>query len=475
MQISKSGRTAGILGLIFISVAVSAMGQTFNTLAIFDGTNGGLPDWNLVQGRDGNFYGSAGFGGNEDLGTLFRITPEGVLTLLGNLEYSHLSLQGADGNFYGTTPYVGGAGSVFRMTPSGKLTTLYNFCSLAACADGQSPFGGVIQASDGNFYGSTSGGGAYGHGTIFKLSAAGVLTTLYSFNAQSFIDTALVEGNDGNFYGVTENGGKPVKGTVFQVTPQGALKTLHTFQGADGSAPYGALMLASDGNFYGTTYTGGASQSEECGGFGCGTIFRITAAGKLTTLYNFCLANGCPDGQWPSGDLFEGTDGSLYGTNQAGGANGYECVFGNCGTVFRITPAGELSTLHSFSGSDGSMPYAGVVQGTDGQFYGSTNMGADSSCGGGTGCGSLFTLSTELGPFVETRPLAGKVGETVTILGENLSAASSVSFGGVTASFQVIGDTTIRAKVPAGAATGVVDVATSARTLESRIAFRVVK
>jgi uncharacterized repeat protein (TIGR03803 family) len=453
---------------------MSLSAQTFHTLTTFDGTNGGLPVWDMFQGTDGNFYGSSGYGGANDLGTVFRVTPTGKLTTLQNLTYSHLSVQATDGNFYGTTPGDGtfGGGTVFKMTAAGQLTTLYNFCSLPACLDGQSPYGGVIQGSDGNFYGANAGGGTYMLGTVYKITPAGTLTVLFNFPSPEFVGTALVQGTDGNFYGVTEDGGAQSNGTVFRVTPQGTLTTLHTFQGTDGYTPYGALIQASDGNFYGTTYVGGANPTG-CNGYGCGTIFKITLRGKLTTLYSFCSESACSDGQWPSSDLVQGSDGNFYGTTQAGGAFGTACPFGDCGTVFKMTPQGVLTTLHSFAGSDGSMPYAGLTQGTNGIFYGSTNMGADFGCGGGSGCGTVFSLAMGLSPFVETRPTTGKAGARVIVLGNNLTGATGVEFNGMAAVFRVVSKTQITATVPSGATTGFLSVTTPGGTLKSNKAFRV--
>jgi len=464
------------LGLIFcIATAIASPAQTFTTLTTFDGTNGGLPVWPLVQGTDGNFYGSTGFGGTGDEGTIFKITPAGKLTTLQSLGYPHIAVQAIDGNFYGTTPYGGpkGAGTVFKMTAAGKLTTLYNFCAQTGCTDGDTPYGGVIQASDGNFYGTTAGGGTYNYGTVFKITRAGKLTTLTSFNSLGVAGTSLVQGIDGNFYGTTSNGGTNGDGTIFKVTPKGKLTTLHTFNFTDGKFPYDALIQAADGSFYGTTYSGGSNDPQACEGIGCGTVFKITPAGKLTTIYNFCALTNCADGQWPSGSLVQATDGNFYGTNEAGGAHGTNCPFGICGTVFKITPKGKLTTLHSFAGTDGSDPYSGLIQATSGTFYGTTNMGADLSCGGGSGCGTVFSLSVRLGPFVETRPTSGKVGANVIILGNNLTGATRVRFNGTKATFKVLSSSEIETTVPAGATTGSLEVKTPKKLLKSNVVFRV--
>lgn len=467
----------GVVFVFFAATVIASPAQTFTTLVVFDATNGGLPAWPLVQGIDGNFYGSTGFGGTGNKeGTIFKITPPGTLTTLQGIQSSHLSVQATNGNFYGTTPSGGPleSGTVFKMTANGKLATLYSFCSQAGCLDGDDPYGGVIQASDGNLYGTTAGGGTNNHGTVFKLTLAGKLTTLASFDAVGFAGTGVIEGADGNFYGTTSNGGPDSYGTIFKVTPEGTITTLHTFDFTDGKSPDDVLIQASGGNFYGTTYTGGANDPQACEGIGCGTVFKITPAGKLTTLYSFCSQPNCTDGQWPSGGLVQGTDGNFYGTTDAGGAFGETCPFGICGTVFKITPEGVLTTLHSFDTTDGSSPYAGLMQGTDGIFYGNTQMGADLSCGGGTGCGTIFSLDVGLGPFVETRPTSGKVGAKVIILGNNLKDATSVRFNGTEAEFKVFSNTEIKATVPTGATTGRVEVTTpSSGMLKSNVAFQV--
>jgi uncharacterized repeat protein (TIGR03803 family) len=282
-------------------------------------------------------------------------------------------VQGTDGNFYGATS-GGGAnanGTVFKITPTGTLTTLYSFCPQTGCPDGSVP-NGLVLATDGNFYGTTASGastsctGVPGCGTVFKITHGGTLTTLHSFNGTDGADpvATLVEATDANLYGATSYGGANCApygcGTVFKITPSGKLTTLHNFDSTDGSNPWGAVQ-ATDGNFYGTTSGGGAN--------GQGTVFKITPTGTLTTLYSFCPQTGCTDGSYASEGLVQATDGNFYGTTWFGGAN-------NDGTVFKITARGTLTTLHSFDKfTDGFTPRGGVVQGTDGNFYGSVDNG----------------------------------------------------------------------------------------------------
>jgi uncharacterized repeat protein (TIGR03803 family) len=309
-------------------------------------------------------------------------------------------VQGTDGNFYGTT-FQGGAsnvyGEVFKVTPAGALTTLHSF----AGTDGSFPYAGLVLGTDGNFYGTTQGGGANGSGTVFEITPAGTLTTLYSFCAQTGCadgagpEGGLVQGIDGNFYGATTSGGTGNNcaafqpkgcGTVFKITPVGTLTTLHSFNFTDGYQPWAKLVQATNGNFYGTT-SEGVADGTICG-FGCGTVFEITPAGMLTTLHIFVG----PDGAFPQSGLVQGTDGNFYGTTSGGGTSS-ACGSAGCGTVFQITPAGALNTLHSFDGTDGEDPNSALVQGTDGNFYGMTPGGGASGACGALGCGTVFEIT----------------------------------------------------------------------------------
>jgi uncharacterized repeat protein (TIGR03803 family) len=332
---------------------------------------------------------------------------------------------------------------------STTLTTLHSFNN----TDGASPYAGLVQGTDGKLYGTTFVGGVR-YGTVFRITTVGALTTLHSFNITDGENPegGLVQAIDGNFYGTTVvAGAHPSYGTVFKITPGGTLTTLHSFDYTDGYYPEAGLVLATNGNFYGTTYSGG---SDPLGG----TVFRITAAGTLTTLHSFTTATG---GYHPAAGLVQGIDGNFYGTTVHGGAHG-----GN-GTIFKIAAGGALTTLHSFDFTDGSEPEAGLVQATDGNFYGTT------SHGGANNVGTVFKLSVGLGPFVETEPTSGRVGMGVLILGNNLTGASSVTFNGKAATFTVVSASEIRTTVPTGATTGKVKVTTPGRTLISNVNFRV--
>jgi uncharacterized repeat protein (TIGR03803 family) len=251
----------------------------------------------------------------------------------------------------------------------------------------------LVQDRDASLFGTTSAGGAFQWGTVFKISVGGKLTTLHTFTDDDGVYPygALVLGIDGNLYGTTEAGGENSGcadygcGTAFKITPQGQLTTIYTFCAqsgcADGAHPGAGLLQAADGSFYGTTTEGGTA-SNSCTN-GCGTVFRITPAGILTTLYRFCSQSNCADGSGPTAGLTEAADGSLFGTTVYGGIY-------NGGTIFQIYPRGALTTLHSFSGADGARPVAGLVRAADGNFYGTTYMGG-ANCS--YGCGTVFEMT----------------------------------------------------------------------------------
>lgn len=369
-----------------------------------------------------------------------------------------LGLCWADGNYYGVAESggVNYSGTVFQLTPGGTLTVLYTFCSQTNCADGEYPLAKLIQGTDENFYGATEFGGSgtacefgVGCGTIFKITPSGTLTTLYNFNGSdgSLPYGALIQAFDGNFYGTTYLGGANNDGTIFKMTPAGTLTTLYSFAGADGARPVASLLQAKNGSFFGI--------SSEGGSHGEGTLFTITPAGLLTTLHGFSRAGG----DYPIGALVQASDGSVYGTTAQGGASGF-------GTIFNISAEGAFPAVYSFSSIDG-FGNSGLVQATNGSLYGTTYP--DSSANEGT----VFSLSIGLGPFVETVPSSGTIGETIQILGTDLTGATSVTFNGIASTFTVGSKTLISATVPPDATTGVVKVTTSAKTLKSNVIFQI--
>jgi len=486
----KCGKRACAVFAVCATTAIALSAQTFTTLHIFDGTDGANPQFRLIQAANRDFYGTTYGGGASDAcgpqrcGTVFKITPSGELTTLysfcarsactDGMEPDAVLVQATNGDFYGTTAAGGGTnygGTVFKITPAGTLTTLYSFCSQSRCPDGSRPLGGLVQATNGDFYGITQQGGANcvlgdGCGTIFKITPSGTLTTLYSFCSQgglcpdgSYPARGLVQATNGDLYGTTANGGANLDGTVFKITPTGTLTTLYSFCSqsgcTDGAYPYGGLVQATNGDLYGTTAGRGAAS------YG-GTVFKITPSGTLTTLYSFCSQSGCTDGSDPMGGLVQAADGDLYGTTKQGGAND-NCAgrLPGCGTIFKITPTGTLTTLYSFCAqrgcTDGAHPYAALVQATNGDLYGTTlEGGAGDACGIPQGCGTVF-----------------RVGKAVRILGTNLIGATSVTSNGTAAAFTVMAPSPITTTVPTGATSGKVKATAPDGTLLSNVAFTV--
>ena len=374
---SGSDVAANITG---VTISCTAATETVLHSFAYGPADGGSPTASLTTGPDGNFYGVTSGGGANGTGTVFSSTPAGVVTILhsfgsgqdGMFPESTLLLA-ADGNFYGTTN-EGGAnsmGTIFKISPAGVETVVYSF---SGGADGSAPSSGLIEGSDGNFYGTTVQGGTNNAGTVYKLTPAGVESVIHTFGsgqdgAQPL--AGLVAGNDGNFYGTTfEGGAYNNAGTVFKITPAGVETVLHSFgSGQDASTPEAALVLGSDGNFFGTTSFGGIYT---VGMGAAGTVFKITPAGVETVLHSF--GNGT-DGVNPFSGLVAGSDGNFYGTTSAGGVS-------FLGVLFKITPSGAETVLYSFAtGSDAQKPSNTLAIGKDGYIYGLTSYGGVSSGG----------------------------------------------------------------------------------------------
>jgi uncharacterized repeat protein (TIGR03803 family) len=461
---SKSGHFLGsvsALALLVAMIPAMATAQTFKVLYNF-GTVTSEPFYpyfptNIALGRDGNFYSTMGAGGSANQGGVIRITSAGAVTVghsFDSLEGQPLSglILGSDGNFYGTTQTGGtsGLGTVFRITPAGTFTVLHNFTG--AGTDGSTPYPAPIQAADGNFYGTTIYGGSLGHGTIYKITPGGTLTTLYQFDGiiGSQPSAQLTQGTDGNFYGTTLVGGPSGAGIVFRMTPAGKLTSLHNFDITHGNQPESSLLQGTDGNFYGTAGSGGTTNG--------GAIFKITPAGVFTILH---YMNGTTDGNQPSAGLIQATDGNLYGATTSGGSS-------NLGTIFEVTPNGAYSVLHNFDGTTGSRPVNSLVQSTNGTIYGEAQEGGSHSEG------TFFSWSAPaLTPFAGLVSTSGKVGKTIGILGQGFTGTSTVSFNGVPATFKVLSATFLTAVVPSGAITGSVTVTRPGGILTSSRKFRV--
>ena len=304
--------------LIVIAATTVATAQIYTDLYNFDGISGGNPAYPalLAQGRDGNLYGTT-FGGGDGGGVVFKITPSGELKVLYKFEPRYglgprggLTL-GRDGNLYGTTTSGGGvnlAGTIFKITPGGLLTTLYNF---TGGTDGSHPNTPPIQGADGNFYGTA-------FGVAYKITPSGSFTQLASLPVQESTDSPLLQASDGSFYGTTYRGGSSGDGTVFKITPKGILTIVYNFDGTHGSNPDSLLIQGSDGNFYGTTSQGGSN---------VGVVFKLTPRGALTVRHNFPDPNYPHDGFWPSAGLVRASDGNFYGVTVYGGTVSYGVIF----------------------------------------------------------------------------------------------------------------------------------------------------
>jgi uncharacterized repeat protein (TIGR03803 family) len=427
--------------------------------------------------------------------------------------------QGEDGSLY-STAQNGGAndwGAIFKVSTAGKEKVIYSFCALAGCADGDSPSTGLTLRPDGHFHGTVGfSAGFTGPGNIFDVSETGTLTTLYTLSSSPSGATPIspILGPDGQFYGVASSGGNANNcGTIYRLISN-VYTVIHTFDGSHGCSPAG-LVLGTDGSFYGTTTSGGTANA--------GVVFKLTyVAGKtnaFTVLTNFASPTGPP-----VGSLVEGNDGNFYGVTA--GNQSQENMFGS---VFEVTPAGVLTTLHALTGTmDGAYPAAGLVFGSDGNFYGTAQAGGggtlfqvtptgafnvlfnfDTDAGndgylptnlvqhtngllygvttsGGSrsgigtyncqlninsGCGVVYSWNAGLAPFVSSVQLMGAVGSAVEILGQGFTSSTTVSFNGTPASVIVQSGEALSATVPAGATTGSITVTTSTGTLTSNRQF----
>ena len=418
---SFSGKRLSVLALTLTLLApLAANATSFETLASFSKASGSFPTGRLVFGSDGMLYGTAAGDGQLTGGSVFKFDPAtATLTSLHDFKLNYSSPQtgvtlGPDGALYGTVNRIdtprgvaySTRGAVFKLATVTKLgVTTYKLTMLPApclqnCGLAPWPLGALVFGADGTMYGTTSRDALYHsepshEGSVFKfvptISGSKIqyhqATTLHGFSGPDGLNPqgGVVFGIDGALYGTTFNSNGKHLGTVFRLDPgTGALTTLHEFSTIDGAGPNGSLLVGSDGMLYGMTQDGGPDPNS-CFQRGCGTVFKLDpSSGTLTMLHAF----SGPDGVGPSGGLIFGNDGALYGTTSGGGA-------GNRGTVFRLDPVSQtLTTLHAFSGSDGSNPRAGLVLGQDGALYGTTATGGSGDCPlpSGGSCGTLFKV-----------------------------------------------------------------------------------
>jgi uncharacterized repeat protein (TIGR03803 family) len=351
----------------------------------YSGTDGYFPYSELREASDGALYGTTYEGGTSDLGTIFKINKDGsgfsVLRHLTNAPgegwnpYAGV-VEASDGVLYGTT-YQGGAGSgaIYKLNRDGSGYTLLHGFTFAS-TDGRSPYGAVVEGRDGILYGTTYQGGSTNRGTIYGINKDGsAFRLLKSFVGGSSDGQnpygGLIEGSDGFLYGATYSGGTSNRGTIFKIGKDGQnYQLLQSFGGssADGQSPYAGVFEGRDGFLYGTTLYGGAANY--------GTIFKIAKSGiEFSTLHSF--GTGAGDGYYSYARIVEAADGALYGTTYSGGGSGF-------GVIFSIRKDGSgYTVVRSFSGQngEGENPYAGLIQASDGSLYGLTQYGGQSDVG----------------------------------------------------------------------------------------------
>jgi uncharacterized repeat protein (TIGR03803 family) len=431
--------------------------QRVTTVHYFNEKDGSGPGLGaLAQGEDGNLYGTT-LAGAQGGGTTYQLSTDGSLTTLHvfhGFDGWHPSaglVLGTDGLFYGDTysrgSYKPSGGTVFSMGSDGRLTVLDNMPIRL-----QNPVAALVEADDGNFYGTSPGTQQYETpGAVFKMTPGGKLGLLHDFtrgkDGANPIGT-LILGFDGNLYGTTSEGGFADCGTVFRVTKSGHLAALHNFLGFDGCHPFGTLFMADDGALYGTTSGGGDANY--------GTVFRLSSSGQFVTLHQFELF----DGAGPYSGVTQATDGKFYGTTSSGGLH-------NFGTIFVISKTGDFATVFRFDGFHGLGPEGNLIQHTNGQLYGTTTFG------GFFNNGTIYSVDLRLGSFVKAVFSVGRVGVQVGILGQGFTGAEDVSFNGIPAPFNVISDTYISTSVPPGASSGFIQVTTQQSVLQSNVEFHV--
>lgn len=526
-------------------VVIPAHAQTFNVLYNAPGGNGVSYPAALAisQGRNGDLYTTSEQGGTI-YGTLFSFTPSAAVKIVDDSGFGYFTVSGVilgtDGQLYGTDQNggtgvcgVSNCGRVYKVSASGRMTVLHNFVG----TDGQDPHAPPILGANGKYYGtapsSTAGDGI---STAYSVTSSGAFTLLHTFTTAEgqYVYGGLVQGSDGNLYGTSATGGANGVGTIFKMTTAGAVTVLHSFTGTDGNASYWPLIQASDGNYYGVTYAGGANNE--------GVIFKISSNGTYTVLYSLNNANG--DGQSPNSSLVQGTDSKLYGVTAQGpsGVNGTifnittsgtfallhtfsgtdganpstpliqdtngvfygatsnggtvtTCNDG-CGVIYSLgVGLNPFASLGSTSGKEGakvgifgqgftasSVVKFGGTQATTVTRSGTTYLTATVPAAALTGSVTVTTGATTLTSrqiFKVTPTLAsfdppsGAVGTSVTIDGTAFTQATNVTFAGQSATFTVVSDTQITATVPTGAVTGKITVTTKGGSATSKTSFTV--
>ena len=462
------------VGLIGLPAAI-ASAASFTTIHTFDPLGeGNTPYSVLAQGADGLLYGTATVSGPYGNGSLYRFNLDGSgFTVLSTFPGVNAGsqprgglVQARDGNFYGTT-YRGGAaseGTLFQLTPAGVLTYVASFTE--GVAPGASPAGTLTEGRDGLLYGTAQYGGTNNFGTVYRFvppftppfKPLEVHSTIVGDLGGSYPQSDLYLANDGRLYGTTTLGGQFANGTFFRLEADGGYTVLYNFSGGgDGGLPMQGVVQGSDGALYGTTRSGGA--------YGAGAVYRIVPNGNTATLsvvHQFYPAIG--EGATPVGLLVPASDGNLYGTTSSGGLYNNGCVYG-------VSINGGYTTIYSFTNtSDGGDPIGGLIQGSDGRLYGTT-----APINGAPGTVFQIDLGLPLPAPVPqallTNPAAS--GGTVLIQGRHFVGTTAVGFTAANnqtvaaTSFKVLSDTVLSAVVPGGTVNGPVSVTANGRTVRT--------
>lgn len=364
-------RTGGQLGYGTI-FKISTSGTTFNVLKSLNGSTEGAYSLNdLVEGKDGMLYGMCTGGGVNGNGTVYKISTSGSFTLIkalsagvegGNPEGG--LIQASDGNFYGLTKNISGGftGSIIKVVSSATSSSVSLVAKFSLATTGGYPVASLYQNSDGLLYGTTTDGGTAFGGTIFKSTTSGTITVVKALNGSkegNAPQESLTLGKDSAYFGLANTGGAFNYGTVFKICGNTTTVIKSFNRNVDGGNPCGSLVRAKDGSLFGMTNVGGTN--------GAGTIFKVSSAGAFSVIKHL---NYATDGGNPKGNLIQGADGALYGMTVNGGPN-------NGGTIFRITTGGAFSVLKSFiSSTDGANPEGDLIIGKDGSFYGMTTNNA---------------------------------------------------------------------------------------------------
>jgi uncharacterized repeat protein (TIGR03803 family) len=464
-QIVMAATAAVSVGLSLLSAPASA--QISTTYSFQNPPSSRVPIGKLMKASNGLLYGTTYNGGTSDRGTVFCYDPantngcngsnfQTLISFTGSngLDPTAGLMQASNGKLYGTTfrgGTSGGYGTVFQLNADGTgFQTLKSFSG----SDGAGPdTGELIQATNGKLYGTTNYGGTSGGGTVFQLNVDGTgFQTLKSFSGSDGggLTSGLIHASNGKLYGTTYYGGTFGRGTVFQLNADGtSFQSLHSFNDSNGGYPYGTLMQASNGKLYGTTIYGGTS--------GVGTVFQLNIDGTgFQSLHSFNYSNG----GYPRAGLLQASNGRLYGTTYYGGTSG-------AGTIFLLNGDGTgFQSLHSFNGSNGAYPQAGLVETSNGRLHGTTNYG------GTSGNGTIFQVLFPT--FGSMTPAQGPVGTSVVISGTNFTSTTSVTFNGIPATFSVnASGTQITTTVPVGATTGRVVITNPGGSATSPRSFRV--